>query len=210
MASPATVILTTFMNIIDRGLELSVTVMLLIGLTSCSVPALSPTYPEITFSHLPPIQLNVAEVDIIENYVPPHRAPNVDHRFPITPVAALRRWIVDRIEAAGKTRRGRVIIEDARVVAVDLPVRKGLEGLFYKEQEVRYDAAMEARVEVRSERGYRDSFATARVVRSRTVPGEMTLAEKGRVFFDLTEELIKELNSVLEINIRKHMQKDLL
>ena len=52
------------MNIIDRARELLVTVMLLIGLTSCSVPAPSSAYPEITFSHLPPIRLNVAEVDI--------------------------------------------------------------------------------------------------------------------------------------------------
>tara|TARA_A100001037_G_scaffold306641_1_gene353581 strand:+ start:3798 stop:4394 length:597 start_codon:yes stop_codon:yes gene_type:complete len=195
---------------IDRTLKLSVLVLLLIGLTSCAVPAPTPTYPEITFSHLPTIRLNVAEVDIIENYVPPHRAPNVDHLFPITPMAALRQWVVDRIEAAGQTRRGRVIIEDARVVAVALPVRKGLQGLFYKEQEVRYDAAMEARVEVRSDRGYRDSFATARVVRSKTVPEEMTLAEKDELFFKLTEDLIKDLNSVLEANIREHMGKDLI
>ena len=195
---------------IDRTLKLSALVLLLIGLTSCAVPAPTPTYPEITFSHLPTIRLNVAEVDIIENYVPPHRAPNVDHLFPITPMAALRQWVVDRIEAAGQTRRGRVIIEDARVVAVALPVRKGLQGLFYKEQEVRYDAAMEARVEVRSDRGYRDSFATARVVRSKTVPEEMTLAEKDELFFKLTEDLIKELNSVLEANIREHMGKDLI
>ena len=195
---------------IDRTLKLSALVLLLIGLTSCAVPAPTPTYPEITFSHLPTIRLNVAEVDIIENYVPPHRAPNVDHLFPITPMAALRQWVVDRIEAAGQTRRGRVIIEDARVVAVALPVRKGLQGLFYKEQEVRYDAAMEARVEVRSDRGYRDSFATARVVRSKTVPEEMTLAEKDELFFKLTEDLIKDLNSVLEANIREHMGKDLI
>ena len=198
------------MNIIDRVLKPSVIIFLLIGLTSCSVPAPSPAYPEITFGHLSPIRLNVAEVDIVENYVSPNRAPNVDHHFPITPVAVLRQWAVDRIEAAGETRRARVIIEDARVVAVDLPVHKGLQGLFYKEQKVRYEAAMEARVEVRSEHGYRDSFATARIVRSRTVPEEMTLAEKDQLFFDLTEELIKELNSVLEENIRKHMHGDLL
>ena len=122
----------------------------------------------------------------------------------------MRQWAIDRIQAAGETRRGSFIIEDARVVAVPLKVRKGLRGLLYKEQGVRYDAALEARVEVRAERGYRDSFATARVVRSRTVSEEMTLAERDRVFFEMTDEMIKELNSVLEANIRQHMRKDLL
>ena len=65
-------------------------------------------------------------------------------------------------------------------------------------------------MEVRSERGFQNSFATARVTRSKTASEEMTLAEKGQLFFGLTEELIKELNSVLEANIRMHMQKDLL
>ena len=198
------------MNVYARVVKASVFLWLAAWVTSCAVPAPSPAYPEITFSHLPPIRLNVAEIDIVENYVPPHRAPNVEHNFPVTPLAAMRRWAIDRIEAAGATRRGRVIIEDARVVAVLLPIRKGLQGLFYKEQEVRYDAALEVRVEVRAERGYQDSYATARVTHSQTVPEEMTLSERDQLFFAMTEELMRELNFVLEANIRQHMQRDLL
>ena len=198
------------MNVYARVVKASVFLWLAAWVTSCAVPAPSPAYPEITFGHLPPIRLNVAEIDIVENYVPPHRAPNVEHNFPVTPLAAMRRWAIDRIEAAGATRRGRVIIEDARVVAVLLPIRKGLQGLFYKEQEVRYDAALEVHVEVRAERGYQDSYATARVTNSQTVPEEMTLSERDQLFFAMTEELMRELNSVLEANIRQHMQRDLL
>ena len=198
------------MNVSVRAVKVSAILWLAVWVTSCAVPAPSPTYPEITFSHLSPIRLNVAEIDIVENYVPPHRAPNVEHNFPVTPLAAMRQWAVDRIEAAGATRRGRVIIEDARVVAVLLPIRKGLQGLLYKEQEIRYDATLEARVEVRADRGYRDSYATARVTHSQTVPEEMTLSDRDQLFFAMTEELMQELNSVLEANIRQHMQRDLL
>ena len=198
------------MNVYARTVKALVILWLAIWVTSCAVPAPSPAYPAITFSHLPPIRLNVAEIDVVEHYVPLHRAPNVEHNFPVTPLAAMRRWAVDRIEAAGATRRGRVIIEDARVVAVSLPIRKGLQGLFYKEQEIRYDATLEVRVEVRAERGYRDSYATARVTHSRTVPEEMTLSERGQLFFAMTEDLMQELNSVLEANIRQYMQRDLL
>jgi len=198
------------MSVTARAVKVSVIFLLAAWVASCAVPAPSPAYPEITFGHLSPIRLNVAEIDIVENYVPPHRAPNVEHNFPMTPLAAMRQWAVDRIEAAGATRRGRVIIEDARVVAVLLPIRKGLQGLFYKEQEIRYDATLEARVEVRAERGYRDSYATARVTHSRTVPEEMTLSERDQLFFAMTENLMQQLNSVLEANMRQHMQKDLL
>lgn len=198
------------MKLCARAMKSTAVVLLAVWVTACAVPVPPPTFPELTFSHLPPIRLNVAEIEIVENYVPPLRAPHVEHNFPVTPLAAMRRWAVDRIQAGGETRRGQVIIEDARVVAVPLPVRKGLQGLFYKEQEVRYDATLEARIEVRAERGYRDSYATARILRSRTVPEEMTLIEREQLFFDLTEELMRELNTELEANIRRHMQRDLL
>ena len=179
-------------------------------IASCAVPAPPAASPELAFGHLPPIRLDAAEVEIVETYRPPLRAPHVEHRFPLTPLAAMRRWAVDRIEAAGETRRVRFVIADARVVAVPLKVREGLRGLLRREQEVRYDAAFEARVEVGTERGRRESFATARVVRSRTAPEDMTLAERDRLFLEMTADVMKELNSVLEANIRRHMRKDLL
>lgn len=181
-----------------------------VWLTSCAVSAPPPKFPEITFSHLPPIKLDVAEVEIVESYVPTLRAPNVEHEFPVTPMAAMRRWAVDRIQAGGEVGRGRVIIENASAVAVPLPIKTGVRGLLVDDQFVRYDIAMEMQIEVRSERGFRSSFATAKVEHSRTAPETISLAERDKLFFDLTEELIRMLNSELELNIRRHMQRDLL
>ena len=179
-------------------------------IASCAVPAPPAASPGIAFGHLPPIRLDVAEVEIVETYKPPLRAPHVEHRFSLTPLAAMRRWAIDRIEAAGERRRARFVIVDARVVAVPLEVRGGLRGFLRREQEVRYDAALEARVEVGTERGYRESFATARVIRSRTAPEDMTLAQRDRLFLEMVADMMKELNAVLEANIRLHMRKDLL
>lgn len=182
----------------------------LVWIAACAAPGPPAAPPEIAFGHLPPIRLDVAEIDVVEAYAPPLRAPHVEHRFPLTPSAALRRWAVDRIEAAGEARRGRFVIVDARVVAVPLKVREGLRGLLRREQEVRYDAAIEARIEVRTARGRRESFATARVVRSRTAPEDMTLAERDRLFLEMTADMMTELDSVLEAGIRRHLRKHLL
>jgi hypothetical protein len=38
----------------------------------------------------------------------------------------------------------------------------------------------------------------------------MTLSERDQLFFAMTEDLMQELNSVLEANIRQYMQRDLL
>ena len=48
------------------------------------------------------------------------------------------------------------------------------------------------------------------MVRSRTAPEDMTLAERDRLFLEMTADVMKELDSVLEANIRRHMRKDLL
>ncbi len=197
-------------NVSTGVLILTAVLPLCFWAASCAVPVPPAARPGAAFDHLPPIRLDVAEVKIVETYMPTLRAPHVEHLFPVTPLTAVRLWAVERIRAGGETRLGRVVVEDAGVVAVPLKVRKGVRGLFYKEQEVRYDAALEVRVEVRTDRGYRESFATARVVRSRTVSEDVTLAERDQIFSDMVEEMIRELNTVLEANVREHMQKDLL
>jgi hypothetical protein len=176
---------------------------------ACTVPAPQQAYPPLSFAHLAPIRIDVAEVEVVDNYRPPLAAPNVEHAFPITPAAALMRWAADRLVAAGETRTARLVIEDASVRAEPLPVREGLTGLFYKEQEVRYEGTLRAVLEVRTERGYRDSFATANVVRARTAPEAMTLNERERLFVEIVQDLVTVMNQEFEAQIRRHMAQDL-
>ena len=58
-------------------------------------------FPELTYAHLGAMRLDVARVEIADEYHEPLRPPNVDHLFPTPPERAMRRWATDRLAASG-------------------------------------------------------------------------------------------------------------
>jgi hypothetical protein len=179
-------------------------------LAACETPAHAPKYPELTWGHMTPLAFKAGSVEIVDGYIAPLKSPNLDHEFPIIPEAALERWTVDRIQAGDDTlRKVRVTILEASAVGVPLKTKDGIKGLFYKEQAFRIDAALEAMVEVRNAKDKVVSTARARVKRARTVPEETSPNALDRIYFNLLEALMNDFNSRMELEIRKHMTRDL-
>jgi PBP1b-binding outer membrane lipoprotein LpoB len=69
----------------------------------------------ITFAGEPPIRLNVAKIEVVDDYVPPMRLPNVEHAAPTPPYTAVRQWANERLQAVGTTGYAQVLIEDAHI-----------------------------------------------------------------------------------------------
>ncbi len=176
-------------------------------LAACETAAPIPEYPEITFTNLPRIKLDVARIEVRMDYKAPLKAPNVEHEFPVTPAAVAERWAADRLEAVGSTGLARVIVKDASVVEVKLERTKGLKGVFTKDQSERYDGKIEMVIEIRSERGYRDAFAAAKATRSRSVPEDISLNDREKVWFEMTEAMIKDINAEFERTIPQYLSK---
>ncbi|MDP7547904.1 MAG: hypothetical protein QGF20_11470, partial [Alphaproteobacteria bacterium] len=86
-------------------------------LTACESPLKEVTYPDLRFNHLPVIELDVARIEIVEQYRSPLRAPNVEHELPLAPARAMRNWAADRLRAVGKSGQAKFIIIDASVKA---------------------------------------------------------------------------------------------
>lgn len=177
----------------------------LLVLAACQAPALPPPLPELTYSHLEPINLDVGRIEIVEQYVPPLKAPNVEHNFPTPPATAMRQWAKDRLRAVGEIRTARLVIKNASAIETKLETRGGLRGAFTKDQAERYDVTLDVVLEVRSERGSAVAFANAVVTRSKTVPEGLSLSERERVFHEMTEDVMEEVNSELEKNIRQFL-----
>jgi hypothetical protein len=180
------------------------------ALGACQSPPPRPTFPELTWTHLAPFRLDVAEIEIVSEYEPTFRPPNVEHLTPALPEGAARRWAEDRIEAAGREGRAKVIIREASIVEVPLALEEGVRGYVTTEQAERYDAVVEVEIEIRGPRGYRDGFAKARAERTRTVPEDITLNERERVWFELTDGLMKDFDAEMSKNIRQHLARFLL
>jgi len=174
-------------------------------LAGCEANVPRQEFPEITYSHISPLELNVGVLDIVVDYQPPLKAPNVEHLFPVSPETALRRWADDRLANHGQDGVARFIIIDASVRETALKMKTGLMGVFTKEQSERYEANIETMLEILDSQGVRKAYATARVGNTLTVREDATVNEREQAWFNLTETLMKDFNREMESNIRKHL-----
>jgi hypothetical protein len=98
------------------------------------------------------------------------------------------------------------VIKQASVVEVPLETSGGLVGWFKTEQSARYDGVLEVLVEVRSDFG-RQAYAGATVKRSRTVSEDISEAELRRVWYEMTEKMLHDLDRQLEDGIGQYLAK---
>ena len=179
-------------------------------LAACAQTAPPAPLPQLTFSHLEKIRLNVGSVEIVDSYVPPLRGPNIEHLLPVSPTEAARRWATDRLAALGTEGSAKFVIDTASVVETKLAVEKGLRGAVTVDQSERYDAVLAVTVEIRNDRGFRLAFATARAERNRTVSENLTVSERQAIQFELIEDLIAALNAELEAKIAEFLSAYIL
>lgn len=171
----------------------------------CETEVPRPGFPELAYSHLPPIRLDVARIEVVQRYRPPARKPNVEHLFPVVPAMAAERWARDRLKAAGSAGVARVTVVYAGVVEVPLKRTGGLAGMFTTEQSERYDGAIEVSIDVLDGAGRTMASVSSRAERRRTVPEDITLLGREKVWFELTEAMMNDLNISLERQIREHL-----
>ena len=176
-------------------------------LSGCAKEVQKPGFPQISFAHLQPISLNVARVEVENRYVSPATRPNVEHEFPVSPAAAASNWGRDRLRAVGQSGTARVIVRRASVVEVPLKRSTGIKGAFTRDQSERYDAIIDMMVEVRDARGNVRVSAESTAKRSRSVSENISLNEREKVWFSMTEAMMADLNTALENQIRIHMKE---
>lgn len=171
----------------------------------CASKVEAPAYPQISFAHLPGISLDVARVDVENAYVSPATAPNVEHRFPVSPSATALNWGRDRLKPAGGTGVVRVTVERASVVEVPLERTKGIRGAFTKDQSERYEGVITVAVRILDSNGEERAIVRASTQRSQTVPEDVSLNERDKIWFQMTEKMMATLNESLEAQIHTHL-----
>lgn len=190
-----------------RASRLMIAAFALFALSACETKPIAQKLPSISFADKRPITLNVGQLEIVPEYQSPGKRPNIEHLMPISPEAATVRWAQDRIKPMGRTGSARVLIKDARVVEIALKTDKSFTGMFKEEQAERYDAVLDVAVQVLDERHFPVADVLARATRSRTVPEGVSLNERDRVMFELTEALIRDIDSQMEGLINSYLSR---
>ncbi len=175
-------------------------VAMLAIVASCTSASPPPNFPDLHFLALPPFRLNVSEIQVVDQFSPTFQEPNVEHQFPVPPQRALHNWAADRLRAAapGSGYVARFTIIDASVRESDLPKKEGLKAVFTTQQAERYDGHVSVRLQIINPQGVAERTATAEAAVSRSVPEGITLNERDTVWYEMTRDLMADLDRQIQ------------
>lgn len=194
---------------IFRGLAIVATAALPWLVTACDTPNPAVTFPELTFAHRPAINLNVAKIEIINEYRMPFETPNVEHLVPIAPGAAAERWARDIVKPVGHTGTALFVITRAAVTEEKLKTKSGFKGLVSVEQSERYEAALDVRIDI-LDGTRRVASANALTTRTQTAREDTTPNQRSKLWYALVERLLIEFDGQMrkqaDIYLRDHIR----
>lgn len=177
-----------------------------LALAACAQQVERAAFPDLSYGHLGAMRLDVARIEIVDNVRMPLRDPHVEHRAPVAPGAAAVRWVRDRLAATGaSTRRAVFTIERGDIVETVLERTKGVRGVFTTDQSERYDANLKVRLEIFDAAGRRLAEVEGSAERNRTVPEDITLNDREKVWFEMVEALMRDFNQEMEAGIGRFM-----
>jgi hypothetical protein len=174
-------------------------------LAGCETTPPHTTFPDIRFTAEPPIGLEVAAIDIRNDYQPSFRAPHVEHLFPVPPARAAENWAHDRLKAVGNAGRARFTIKDAEVIEVELKkASEGIRGALTTEPAERYDMTLEASLDALDAHGLPLRTVTVKATRSQTVLEGATPNQREETWYAMTKSIMADFDRQMETEIRNN------
>ena len=168
-------------------------------LAACADAPPQTNFPKLAYTHLGTFDLDVSTIEIVDAFKSTLTAPNVEHQMPLAPAVAARQWAQDRLKSVGSSgRRAVFTINDGAVTSTALKRETGIRGVLTVAQSERYDAVLAVRLEIFDLTGRSLGVARAEARRSRSVPENITLTARDKVWFSITEALTNDLNAELE------------
>jgi hypothetical protein len=155
-------------------------------LAACGGGEEEQAFEPLRFNYLPPIQLNVAKIDIEQRFVPAGVPPDVSGEDPVPPVAALRAMAADRLQAFGTANRAVFAILDASMMRTGDVIR----GTFAVSLTIVDDS------------GAQLGFAEARAEARHSGPADHLRA----VLYDMTKSMMNDMNIEFEYQIHRSLK----
>lgn len=176
---------------------------LIVAAAACT-PQEGGAVPGLNFTGFAPVSLDVAKIEVRDDYRPPMRAPNVDHLFRTPPDAAVRDLLARVLTPGGASNTLRAIVQDASVVDKKLKVTPGVLGTFSREPSDRYEAKVMLRFELFDPAAPDIVLGHAEVIarRSRTLMNSDSPADRDRAAAELTQDLMKDVEDGLQTVVK--------
>ena len=173
---------------------------------ACESPVATQKLPKITFVHLKPFNIEVASIEVINQFSAPMKRPHIEHRLPTSPATAVIQWVRDRLKSTGQTGKLRVFIEDASVTETPLNRDSSLKGQFTRQQSHLYQLSLRVTVLLTDATGTQLGSAKAMATRSATMREDNSVNERERAWLYLVDRLINDFNQQMEVSLKQHLK----
>ena len=180
------------------------------SLTACQTTLNQQDFPTMTFKYLPPIKLVVSKIELVSNAKPSMDAPHVGHKLPISPEKGMLQWANDRLLAVGNKNVARLIITRADAREINLKLDKSITGLFKNQQSHRFEAFVEARLEIVDKNNIQQAFVTGKAEKSITVSEATSLSDRKKIWYNLVETVMNKFNLIIQKKIEQKLIEYLL
>jgi hypothetical protein len=167
-----------------RGLTRRLSLLLPFVLAACGGEERT-DFPALRYTYLPPFRLNVANVEIEQQFVPSGIPPDVSQLDPAPPVDALRQMAQDRLVAVGTANTAVFAITDASLS---------------KEGDV-ITGQMTVELSIVGGDGGRLGFARAEVSRQRTGGTD----DLRGTLYDLTKAMMDSMNVEFQYQLQRNL-----
>jgi hypothetical protein len=185
---------------IPRGVWL----LLIIGLLhACAGDYETFEPPPLDFSDRPALNLAVERIDVDNVYRPVGAPPYVDHLMRVSPEAATRALLMQRLRAVGGPDRLQAVILEASVQEETLEPETGVRGYLTTEATARLQGRIKVRIDQLDPAGMVTRSASTTVARTRTIPEGVGYAVRERIGYELVRDLVDDLDAGLSANIHE-------
>lgn len=170
-------------------------------LAGCVSPVAAPTPERMDYSRAGAVQVNVAKVEFHNEYNPQPGGNNIEYTFKVTPAAAARQLVEEKLVAGGFEKILRVTVEDASVLREVLPesekglLEKGIFGAFATGPAEQLTGRVALRFEMVAENAPDIILGRASLVADRqtTVAGNASLAAREQAYHNLTQAMMNDI-----------------
>ena len=145
------------------------------------------SFPPLRYDYLAKLRLNVADISIDEAAPPP--PGTLEALAPARPAVVVREMARDRLMPAGASGRAVFTVDEALLTRTPAG----------------YDGSMAVHLDVLTETGVQAGFAEARV--SRRWSGNGRSEDVRGVLYDLTRDMMGDMNVELEFQIRRALRE---
>lgn len=150
-------------------------------------------------------QVRAAQLEVLDGYEAPGRAPNIDHQMALVPENALVAWAKRRFKPTGNAGIMRVIILDASVTRRDLLGPDAGSSWFRDRAAEEFNGRAEVRLEYVHPDGRTKDWASAIATARRTINESAEPDERQAEIDSLVRELLRSLDREALAASRKFM-----